>query len=88
MSRLMPTLSALVLLFLASQLASAADVQKLVSHGDDGDTTYYSVYCSNGSVGSVGVSRSPRETCVAPANGRKQCRAIWKLRTAAKSACR
>jgi len=88
MSRPMPTLSALVLLSVASQLAPAADVTKLLSHGDDGPKTYYSVYCSNGSVGSVGVHHSPAETCASPANGQKQCRPRWKLRTAAKAACR
>lgn len=88
MSRPMPTLSALLLLSIASQLATAAEVDKVVSHGDDGDTTYYSVYCSNGSVGSVGVHRSPTKTCASPTNGQKQCRQVWKLRKAAKFACR
>jgi len=88
MSRLMPTLSTLVLLSVASQLAPAAQVNRMKNHGEDGSVAYHSVYCSNGSVGSVAVHRSPPKTCAAPANGQTQCRTGWNLRAAAKFACR
>lgn len=90
----------LLVLTMASTLAFAAPAMSQSTGNDDEDTpirrirtigedggTYYTVDCKNRRTGSVSVEGTPPQVCATQAGGKSECRAAWRIESAAKFIC-
>ncbi len=63
-------------------------VQRMSTASSDGDKSYYTVWCTNKSIGSVIAEHDKQRYCALPLNGKRKCNKEWGLKTAAKQACK
>ena len=54
----------------------------------DGDKSYYTVWCTNKSIGSVIAEHDKQRYCALAKGGKRRCDKRWKLREAAAQACK
>ncbi len=63
-------------------------VQRMSTASTDGDKSYYTVWCTNKSIGSVIAEHDKQRYCALPKNGKRKCDKEWSLRKAARQACK
>jgi hypothetical protein len=73
---------------LLSTQAFADPVKRVVPHGQDGDSYYYQVKCTNGTEGSVIVQEKEKNVCAQAFGGERICNSSWNVQKAAEHACR
>lgn len=80
--------TATLLLSSAVMAAPGSAAKRIVRGSIDGDRTYYTASCRDGSRASIFVRHKTNETCAVPRNGSPRCKKEGTLREAAETACK
>ncbi len=83
----------MAVLALAGAFASAAGdesnpVWRMSTASADGDKSYYTVWCTDKSIGSVIAEHDTKQFCAISQGGKRRCDKQWDLSKAAEQACR
>ena len=85
-TRLQGALSAVM--FSLALAAQAGPVAKVINNGADGDATFYSVLCADGTGGSMILYDPPYEICYQALGKKQACSKLLSIPEAAQKACK
>jgi len=63
-------------------------VWRMSSGSNDGDKSYYTIWCKDKSIGSVIAEHDKQRYCALPKGGKRRCNEKWSLAEASVQACR
>ena len=62
-------------------------VLRMSNGSNDGDKTYYTIWCKNNNIGSVVAEHDKQHYCALPEGGKRHCNKGWSLMKASIKAC-